>query len=107
MHHEGETYSPVYQEATRQNYSELERLYGIVDAKERAGVFVSHHPHELDFHSRRALYGWFNRWLGVPSARVDEAAFDEAPASVLNCTPTGQVLASLRGRSVARVIGME
>lgn len=103
VHDEGQTYSPLYQEAIAQNYAELERIYGILGAQERLGIRAGHLPHELDFYSRRALYGWFNRWLGNADAGVDEAPFDVAPAALLNCTPTGQVLTSLGGRSLVQV----
>lgn len=103
VHDEGQTYSPGYQEAIAQNYAELERIYGILGVQERLGIRAGHLPHELDFYSRRALYGWFNRWLGDANAGVDEASFDAAPASMLDCTPTGQVLTSLGGRSLVQV----
>ena len=103
VHDEGQTYSPVYQEAIAENYAELVRLYGILGAKDRLGIRAGHLPHELDYFSRRALYGWFNQWLGNADAGVDEAAFDLSPEEELNCTPTGQVLTSLGGRSLVQV----
>ncbi len=103
VHDQGQTYSPVYQEAIQENYAELVRLYGILGAKDRIGIRAGHLPHELDYFSRRALYGWFNQWLGNPDAGVDEAAFDLSPAEELNCTSSGQVLTSLGGRSLVQV----
>ncbi len=103
VHDEGQTYSPVYQEAIAQNYSELQRIYGLLGAQDSLGIRAGHLPHELDFYSRQALYGWFNRWLGQADAGVDEAPFDAAPAALLNCTPTGQVLTSLGGRSLVQI----
>jgi cephalosporin-C deacetylase-like acetyl esterase len=103
IHDQGQTYSPVYQEAIAENYSELERIYGLLGAHDSLGIRAGHLPHELDFFSRRALYGWFNRWLGQADVGVDEAPFDAATAALLNCTSTGQVLTSLRGRSLVQV----
>lgn len=103
VHDEGQTYSPAYQEAIAQNYAELQRVYGLFGVKEKVSTFAGHLPHGLDFYSRRALYGWFNRWFGLTDAGVEEAPFDESPDAVLNCTPTGQVLTSLGGRSVVQV----
>jgi cephalosporin-C deacetylase-like acetyl esterase len=103
VHDEGQTYSPVYQEAIAENFAELEHLYDLLGAKDRVGIRAGHLPHELDFYSRRALYGWFNRWLGNADAGADEAPFDAAPDALLNCTPTGQVLTSLGGRSLVQI----
>jgi cephalosporin-C deacetylase-like acetyl esterase len=102
-HDQGQTYSPVYEEAIAENYTELVRIYGALDAKDRVKIRAGHLPHELDYFSRCALYGWFNQWLGNPDAGVNEAAFDSSPDSVLNCTPTGQVLSSLGGRSLVQI----
>jgi hypothetical protein len=103
VHDQGQTYSPVYEEAIAENYAELGRIYGILGAKDRVKIRAGHLPHELDYFSRRELYGWFNQWLGNPDAGIDEAAFDSSPDTVLNCTPTGQVLTSLGGRSLVRI----
>ena len=102
-HDEGETYGPVNTEATRENYDELVRIYGICGAKEKIGLFTGDLPHGMDFFSRRAIYGWFNRWFGKMDVGVDEAEYDAAPDSVLNATKTGQVSSSLGGRSVVQL----
>lgn len=102
-HDEGQTYSPVYQEAIAENYAELVSIYGILGAKDRVGIRTGHLPHELDYFSRRAVYEWFNRWLGNPEAGVGEAPFDFSPIAELNCTATGQVLSSLGRRSLVQI----
>ncbi|MGH9433664.1 MAG: acetylxylan esterase, partial [Terriglobia bacterium] len=102
-HDEGETYSPLYEESAREIYQELQRVYGLLGAKEKVAIFASHLPHDLDFFHRRETYGWFNRWLGNPEAGTEEAEFDASPEGSLNCTSTGQVLTSLGGRSVVQV----
>lgn len=95
VHDEGQTYSPVYEEASQQSYQELSRTYKIFGAPDKVQTFAGHLPHSLDFFSRRAMYSWFNRWLGNMDAGVEEADFDASPDEALNCTNTGQVLTSL------------
>lgn len=102
-HDEGETYSPVYEEATREIYRNLQRCYALFGAQEKVSLFASHLPHDLDFFQRRAAYDWFNRWLRNSAAGNEEAEFDASPEGMLDCTSTGQVLTSLGGRSVVQV----
>lgn len=104
VHDEGQTYSPVYEEAIKENYDELSRVYGILGARDRVEVFAGNLPHELDFFSRREMYGWFNRWFGKADAGVEEAEFDASPDGTLDCTATGQVLTSLGGKSIVQLI---
>ncbi|MEO6910992.1 MAG: alpha/beta fold hydrolase [Edaphobacter sp.] len=103
VHDEGQVYSPVYEEGTKENYEELSRIYGILGARDKVQLFASHLPHDLDFFSRRAMYGWFNRWFEKMDAGVEEADFDASPEGTLNCTSTGQVLTSVGGRSVVQL----
>jgi cephalosporin-C deacetylase-like acetyl esterase len=103
VHDVGDTYSPTYQESTVEVYQELQRLYEAFGSKEKVGLFTGDLPHGLDFFSRRAMYGWFNRWFGKMDAGVDEAEFDASPEAMLYATATGQVLTSLGGRSVVQV----
>lgn len=100
---EGETYGPVNTEATIENYDELVRIYGVLGVKEKVGLFTGDLPHGMDFFSRRAIYGWFNRWFDKMDAGLDEAEYDVAPDSALNATTTGQVSSSLDGRSVVQL----
>jgi cephalosporin-C deacetylase-like acetyl esterase len=102
-HDEGETYSPVYEEATAEICRSLAEAYGLFGAQEKVALFASHLPHDLDFFQRRATYEWFNRWLQNPNAGSEEADFDASPEGTLDCTSTGQVLTSLGGRSVVQV----
>lgn len=99
----GSTYSPMLQAATNEIYEELRSAYAILEARDKVQLFASPLPHDLDFFNRRALYEWFNRWLGKSEAGTDEAEFESAPLEVLNCTATGQVLTSLGGRSVVDI----
>lgn len=99
----GTTYSPVHEEATREIFSELKRLYGILGAQEKVGIFASPFPHDFGFPNRRATYDWFNRWLGKSELKMEEAEFDHLPEGSLNCTSTGEVLTALGGRSVVQI----
>jgi len=103
VHDQGQTYSPVYEEAIKENYDELLRVYGIFGATDKLELFAGNLPHDLDFFQRRAMYGWFNRWFGKIDADVEEADFEASPDADLNCTTTGQVLTSLGGRSIVQL----
>jgi len=103
VHDHGQTYSPVYEEAIKENYDELVRIYSILGARDKVELFTGHLPHELDFFQRRAMYGWFNRWFGKTDAGLEEEDFDASPDADLNCTATGQVLTSLGGKSVVQL----
>lgn len=100
---EGETYSPVYQESTGNIHREMQRVYALMGAKERAGLFATHLPHSLDFLSRAQVYAWFNRWLRNSTDKITEAPLDHIPEEKLHATSTGQVLTSLGGRSVVQL----
>ena len=102
-HDEGETYSPVYEQATREIYRSLQQVYTLFGTSEKVGLFASHLPHDLDFFQRHATYAWFNHWLDNVTAGTDEAEYDASPAGSLDCTSTGRVLTSLGGRSVVQV----
>ena len=99
----GSTYSPHYERGTREIFDELQSLYSIYDAAEKVSLSVSSLPHDYDFFHRRATYDWFNRWLHNAKAGITEAPFEEAPASDLNCTSTGQILSSVGGRTAYQI----
>ena len=100
---EGETYGPMNTQAIQENYEELTRFYGILGASEKVSLFAGDLPHGMDFFSRRAIYGWFNRWFDKMDAGVEEAEYDAAPDSSLNVTSSGQVSTSLGGRSIVQL----
>jgi cephalosporin-C deacetylase-like acetyl esterase len=100
VHDQGQTYSPVYEEAIAENVHDLRRFYGLFHATDKLDVVAGHLPHGLDALSRSAVYTWFNRWLRDVIDDVPEADFDTSPEGDLNCTKTGQVLTSFRGRTV-------
>lgn len=99
----GTTYSPHYEQGTREIFDELKQLYSVHGAAEKVGLSASNLPHDYDFFHRRATYGWFNRWLGNSGADTAEAEFESAADSELNCTSTGQILTSLGGRTAYQV----
>jgi cephalosporin-C deacetylase-like acetyl esterase len=98
----GSTYSPHYEQGTREIFQESQDIYKVYGAPEKAALSPSDLPHDYDFFHRRATYEWFNKWLG---GRGDnsEAAFDHSPDSELLCTSTGQVLTSIGGRTAYQV----
>jgi cephalosporin-C deacetylase-like acetyl esterase len=99
----GATYSPHYEQGTREIFQECKDQYATYRATEKVGLFASNLPHDYDFFHRRATYDWFNKWIGNGAADNSEIEFEEAPDSVLNCTSTGQILTSLGGRTAYQV----
>ncbi len=99
----GTTYSPVYEEATRDIFDELKHVYGTLGVPEKVQVFASPFPHDFDFFNRRATYAWFNRWLRKSESEIEEAPFQTIPSELLDCTSTGQVLTSIGGRSLLQI----
>jgi cephalosporin-C deacetylase-like acetyl esterase len=95
----GATYSPHYEQGTREIFRESKDQYALHHAAEKVKLFASNLPHDYDFFHRRATYDWFNKWLGNGASDNSEAEFENAPESALNCTSTGQVLTSLGGRT--------
>jgi cephalosporin-C deacetylase-like acetyl esterase len=98
----GSTYSPHYEQGTREVYQESKDLYSLYGAAEKVALSASNLPHDYDFFHRRATYDWFNKWLGGHGDN-SEAEFDQSPDSALLSTSTGQVLTSLGGRTAYRV----
>jgi cephalosporin-C deacetylase-like acetyl esterase len=98
----GSTYSPHYEQGTREIFQEAKDLYGVFDASDKVALSASNLPHDYDYFHRRATYDWFNKWLGSHGDN-SEAAFDESPTSALFSTSTGQVLTSVGGRTAYQV----
>jgi cephalosporin-C deacetylase-like acetyl esterase len=102
-HDEGVTYSPVYEESTEDIYAQLQRVYGLLGAKDHVGLYASHLPHGLNFFNRSQVYAWFNRWLKNTTLETEEVELDRFPEERLNVTSTGQVSTSIGGRSVIQL----
>lgn len=100
---EGQTYGPRNSESIEENYAELARVYGILGAKEKVNLFAGDLPHGMDFFSRRAIYGWFNRWFDKMDMGTEEAEYDAGPDNLLNVTSSGQVSTSIGGRSIVQL----
>jgi cephalosporin-C deacetylase-like acetyl esterase len=99
----GLTYSPTYEEGTKEVYTEVQAAYEVMGASDKVGLFGSPLPHAYEFFNRRETYRWFNRWLGSEERGTEEEEFDESAPDALNCTSTGQVRTSLGGRSVVQL----
>jgi cephalosporin-C deacetylase-like acetyl esterase len=99
----GLTYSPTYEEGTKEVYAEVQAGYKLMDASDKVGLFGSPLPHAYELFNRRETYRWFNRWLGNEERGTEEEEFDQPAPDALNCTSTGQVRTSLGGRSVVQL----
>ncbi|HXE15322.1 MAG TPA: acetylxylan esterase [Bryobacteraceae bacterium] len=99
----GLTYSPHYEQGTREIHQEVKDQYSVFGAAAKTNLFASNLPHDYDVFHRGATYDWFNKWLGNSSGDNKEADFEDAPDSALNCTSTGQILTSVGGRPAYRI----
>jgi cephalosporin-C deacetylase-like acetyl esterase len=99
----GLTYSPTYEEGTKEVYTEVQDAYKLMGASDKVGLFGSPLPHAYEFFNRRETYRWFNRWLGGEERGTEEEEFDQSAPDALNRTSTGQVRTSLGGRSVVQL----
>ena len=81
-------------------FREVKLIYGRLGHGERVDLFESDEPHGFTRPRREAAMRWLRRWL----LRIDDAPvesdFAVATDAQLQCTPTGQVLSSFKGRSV-------
>jgi dienelactone hydrolase/pimeloyl-ACP methyl ester carboxylesterase len=81
-------------------FREAKQVYAILGHGERVDLFEYNEPHSFSKPIRQAAAGWFNRWLtGVDQVPVeaDLPAFKEAE---LYCTPSGNVIRDLKGKTV-------
>ena len=102
-HDRGETYSPVYDDATDEVCQEAASVYRLLGAAEKISLSASHLPHGLGYTNRLRTCQWFNRWLKGHDEPVAETPFKPFPDAMLNATPTGQVATSLPSRSSTQV----
>jgi len=102
-HDRGETYSPVYDEATEEAYREAAAVYKLLGAEEKIRLTASHLPHGMVYTNRQHTCRWFNRWLKGDDGPITEALFTPFPDTTLNATRTGQVATSIPGRSSVQV----
>lgn len=87
-------------EGTRQTFSEVQALYKKLGVPERVRMVEFDHRHMYSQPLREATYAWFDRWLkGIENVTPEPEILTEKDAA-LQCTPTGQVLTSLGGKTV-------
>jgi len=85
---------------TRQTFGELQGLYKKLGVPERIQMVEFDHRHMYSQPLREATYAWFDRWLkGIEGVAHEPEIVTEKDAA-LQCTPTGQVLTSLGGKTV-------
>jgi len=91
-------YFPI--EGARATYLEARRIYQILGAADRIDFFEYDDGHGWSRPRREATYRWLLQWLKGISDEGIEPDFATEPESNLYCTPTGQVLTSLKGETV-------
>jgi cephalosporin-C deacetylase-like acetyl esterase len=84
----------------RQTYAEAKRVFGVLNAEDKAGYFEYDDEHGWHKPRREATYRWFTKWLQGKQDDGAETEIKPEPEANLNVTPTGQVANSLRGETV-------
>jgi len=80
-------------------FREAKLVYGVMGHGERVDLFEFNDQHAISKPLREAALRWFRRWLvGADDAPV-EADFPVAKEAELLCTPTGQVMRDLKGKT--------
>ncbi len=85
---------------TRQTFAEAQSLYKKLGKPERLKMVEFDHRHMYSQPLREATYAWFDHWLKGVDAEAHEPAIVTEKDATLECTPTGQVITSLGGKSV-------
>jgi len=81
-------------------FREAKHVYGLMGHAERMDLFEYNDKHGFSKPRREAAMRWMRRWLlGIDDAPV-EGEFAVFKERDLWCTPSGQVLADLKGKSV-------
>jgi dienelactone hydrolase len=71
-------------------YARLKRLYTLLGAPQKIGLFIGPTYHGYTQENREAMYRWFNRVTGVSKAETEPALTMEKDET-LWCAPGGQV----------------
>jgi len=87
-------------EGTRQTFSEVQSLYKKLGEPERIKMVEFDHHHMYSQPLREATYAWFDHWLKGVDAEAHEPEIVTEKDATLQCTPTGQVITSLGGKTV-------
>ena len=85
-------------EGARTSFAEAKRLYEAAGAAERIERVEAVEKHGLTLPLRKAVYGWFERWLGGRKGSVEEIAVQPRPAKELLVCAGGQVNRTFRSR---------
>lgn len=88
-------------DAARETFREVQRIYRIAGAEHHLRMIETDAGHGLNQELRVGAVDWFSRWLSDVSRAVTESPVDLPTAEEVQCTETGQVATSLRGRTVA------
>ena len=90
-------------------YFRLKRLWGLLGAEDKIGLFIGPTYHGYSRENREAMYGWFNRWTGAREGSAeppltiekDETLF-AMPASGMQSKPIYQLTREIASIQVAR-----
>jgi cephalosporin-C deacetylase-like acetyl esterase len=87
-------------EGTRQTFAELQSLYHKLAVPERIKLVEFDHRHMYSQPLREATYAWFDHWLKGLEGEAHEPEIVTEKDATLQCTPTGQVITSLGGKTL-------
>lgn len=73
-----------------ESYRRLHRLYSLLGAEEKIGLFVGPTTHGYSQENREAMYRWFNRATGISDLQTEPSLAMEKDEA-LWCAPKGQV----------------
>jgi len=85
---------------TRQTFAEAQSLYIKLGVPDRIKMVEFDHRHMYSQPLREATYAWFDRWLKGIEAEAHEPEIVTEKDETLQCTPTGQVITSLGGKTI-------
>jgi cephalosporin-C deacetylase-like acetyl esterase len=86
---------------TRATFAELRQVYAQAGVPERVDMVAFDHENMYSQPLREATTAWFNRWLKGASGAVHEPAITVENDAALACTPSGQVVTSWGGETLA------
>ncbi len=85
-------------------FREAKKVYGVVGHAERMDLSEFDQTHGYPKNHREGAVQWMRRWLLGVDDTVVESDFPIAKDADLRCTPTGQVLSALKGKSAFDLI---
>src|SRR5262249_16259202 len=87
-------------QGTRQTFSEVKRLYGLMGAAEKLSMVEADDQHGFTLPRRLAAYRWMNRWLQGADLPIEEPQIEIESEADLRCAASGQVTVSLNGETI-------